>query len=139
MLVEHARTLAGIPDAVHDEYGAGEGTPVVSLLACSLDQQTIEISLAPGSRLAGLHGRGMATERTTCNYGLAPGRGWIASTGGRAVAATDATSEVRAVERPGHPFFIGTLYQPQLTSTPASPHPVWLGFITAAAGLRSRQ
>ena len=47
------------------------------------------------------------------------------------VAATDATGEVRAVERSDHPFFVATLYQPQLTSAPGRPHPIWAGFVDA--------
>jgi len=39
---EHARNLAGIADASHAEYGPG-GTPVISLLSCSLMDQTITI------------------------------------------------------------------------------------------------
>ena len=47
------------------------------------------------------------------------------------VSAVDDTGEVRAIERADHPFFVGTLYQPQLRSTPEAPHPVWLGFVDA--------
>ncbi|HVM66389.1 MAG TPA: hypothetical protein VMU14_16085 [Acidimicrobiales bacterium] len=43
----------------------------------------------------------------------------------------DDTGEPRAIERTDHPFFVGTLYQPQLQSTPQRPHPVWLGFVRA--------
>jgi CTP synthase (UTP-ammonia lyase) len=52
------------------------------------------------------------------------------------ISATDDTGEVRAVERPGHPFFVATLYQPQLTSTRQRPHPVFLGFVEAVARAR---
>jgi hypothetical protein len=33
---------------------------------------------------------------------------------------------VRAVERNDHPFYLGTLYQPQRSSTREHPHPLWL-------------
>jgi len=49
------------------------------------------------------------------------------------VAAVDDTGEVRAIERPEHPFFIGTLYQPQLRSQPGALHPVFAGLLKAAA------
>lgn len=130
MLVEHARSLAGIPDAQHDEYGT-PGTPVISLLACSLHDHTITVDLTSGSRLAELHGYRQAVERTTCRYGLAPAVQHIAGEFGMRIAAVDDTGEVRAVERPGHPFFIGTLYQPQLTSSESAPHPVFLGLLNA--------
>jgi len=131
VLVEHARSLAGIPDASHAEYGPA-GTPVITLLSCSLQDQTITVDLTPGSRLAGLYGSLQATESTTCSFGLAPEVQHIASEHGMRVSATDATGEVRAIERADHPFFLGTLYQPQLRSRRGAPHPVFVGLLDAA-------
>jgi CTP synthase (UTP-ammonia lyase) len=73
------------------------------------------------------------TESTTCNYGLDPAWQHVASTGGMVVSGVDDTGEVRAVERSDHPFFVATLYQPQLRSTSDAPHPIWLGFLRACA------
>ena len=131
MLVEHARNLVGISDAAHGESST-DGTLVVTPLSCSLMGQTIDVAITPGTRLSALHG-GVAsvTEHTTCNYGLDPARPDIASTGGMVVSGIDDTGEVRAIERVDHPFFLATLYQPQLRSTPDEPHPVWLGFLDA--------
>ena len=130
MLVEHARNVIGIADATHAEYGLG-GTPIVTLLACSLSDDEIDVTLAPSSRLAAVYGSPTATERTTCNYGLEPSHAHIVTEGGMVAAATDRTGEVRAVERPDHPFFVATLYQPQLSSWPGRPHPVWRAFVAA--------
>jgi CTP synthase (UTP-ammonia lyase) len=131
VLVEHARNLAGIPDASHAEYGGG-GTAVITPLACSLQGREIAVDLVPGSLLARLHESAHATERTTCDYGLEPDMQHLAEEHGMRIAATDDTGEVRAVERPAHPFFVGTLYQPQLSSTPERPHPLFLGLLGAA-------
>ena len=143
MLVEHARNLAGIRDATHAEYGAG-GTAVISLLACSLQDQTIGVVLTAGSRLAGLYPSLRAVESTTCSYGLAPDMQHIAGEHGMRVSAVDDTAEVRAIERTDHPFFLATLYQPQLQSTSVNPHPVFVGLLRAVnaihdlGGLHSR-
>jgi CTP synthase (UTP-ammonia lyase) len=131
MLVEHARTLLGIAAASHAEYGLG-GIEVVNLLSCSLTESQIEITLTPDTRLAAIHEREhRRIERTHCSYGLAPGFAHIASAAGMSVAAVDDTGEVRAVERDDHPFYLGTLYQPQRTSSRERPHPVWLAFVKA--------
>jgi CTP synthase (UTP-ammonia lyase) len=95
--------------------------------------QQIDVDLTPGSHLAALYGSTRSREHTTCNYGLAPELQHLAQQHGMRVAATDATGEVRAVERGDHPFFVGTLYQPQLRSTPSAPHPVFVGLLSAAA------
>ncbi len=124
MLVEHARNVIGIDDASHAEYGIS-GTPIVTLLACSLVASEIEISITPGSRLATVHGVPRSVERTHCNYGLEPAFSHIASEGGLAVSAIDGTGEVRAIERVDHPFFLATLYQPQRASRVGAPHPIW--------------
>ena len=131
MLVEHARNLGGITDAAHAEYGPG-GTPVITLLECSLQDQRITFELTPGSLLASLYGIERVVENTSCSYGLSPEVQHIAGEHGMRVAATDATGEVRAIERIDHPFFVGTLYQPQLRSVPGASHPVFLGLLDAA-------
>lgn len=132
MLVEHARNLAGIPDASHAEYGEDGGRPVITLLACSLQDQTITVDIVQGTQLEALYGRRQAVECTTCSYGLEPSLRHIAAEHGMRVAATEGTGEVRAVERGDHPFFVATLYQPQLSSRPDAPHPVFVGLLTAA-------
>ena len=68
MLVEYARNCIGLTNAVHAEYGI-DGDAIVTLLACSLNDQTIDVAIAPGSLLETVYGSGRATERTTCNYG----------------------------------------------------------------------
>jgi hypothetical protein len=96
-------------------------------------RRRIQIAIVPGSRLAALYGSATgADERTTCNYGLAPELQDLASQHGMRVSATDNTGEVRAVERTDHPFFFGTLFQPQLRSTPTAPYPVFTGLLQAA-------
>ena len=130
MLVEHALNLAGIRDAAHAEYGPG-GTPVITLLECSLLDQTITVDVATGSLLERLYGARRVVEHTTCSYGLAPEVQHIANDHGMRIAATDATGEVRAIERVDHPFFVGTLYQPQLRSAPGAPHPIFAGLLDA--------
>jgi CTP synthase (UTP-ammonia lyase) len=134
VLVEHARALAGITNATHAEYGT-PGTPIVTPLACSLDGMQINLTITPGSRVASIYGAKVATERTTCNYGLEPAHAHIASDFGMKVSAIDDTGEVRAVERAEHPFFIATLFQPQLTTAPGRPHPIWHAFVDVTAEL----
>ena len=130
MLVEHARNVEGIADAVHDEYGL-VGTSIVSLLSCSLVESEIAIDIAPGSLLHRIHGVERRVEATHCNYGLASGFALIAASGGLTTSAVDDTGEVRAVERTDHPFFLATLYQPQRRSFADAPHPIFTAFIDA--------
>jgi CTP synthase (UTP-ammonia lyase) len=95
-------------------------------------EQQIALDLKPRTKLQELYGTSRSIEHTTCNYGLAPGLQQLADLHGMRVSATDATGEVRAIERVDHPFFVGTLFQPQLRSTPDAPHPVFTGLFDAA-------
>jgi CTP synthase (UTP-ammonia lyase) len=47
------------------------------------------------------------------------------------VAARDAAGEVRAVELDGHPFFVGTLFQPERSALRGEVHPVVTAFLKA--------
>ena len=39
---------------------------------------------------------------------------------------------VETVEVPGHPFFVGVQFHPEFKSRPNRPHPLFLGFVSAA-------
>jgi CTP synthase (UTP-ammonia lyase) len=47
--------------------------------------------------------------------------------------------EARAVELYAHPFFVATLFQPQLSSSPDKPHPLVTAFVKAAAEFSIRR
>ncbi len=47
------------------------------------------------------------------------------------IVGSDNEGEIRVLEFPGHPFFIGTLFVPQALSTEKNPHPLVTGFLQA--------
>ena len=51
---------------------------------------------------------------------------------GLRIAGVDAAGTVRAVELPGHRFFVATLFQPQLSSSEERPHPLVTAYLRAA-------
>ena len=52
--------------------------------------------------------------------------------GMRASGINPETGLVEIVEIPGHPFFIGVQYHPELKSTVENPHPIFVHFVKAA-------
>ena len=44
---------------------------------------------------------------------------------------------VEIVELKGHPFFIGVQYHPELKSTVANPHPLFVGLIAASLAIKN--
>lgn len=54
---------------------------------------------------------------------------------GLLISGTSPNGElVEAVELPNHPFFIGTQFHPEYIARPATPHPLFLGFLEASSG-----
>ena len=45
---------------------------------------------------------------------------------------------VEMIELPNHPWFVGCQFHPELQSRPTRPHPLFAGFIAAAAGVKQR-
>jgi CTP synthase (UTP-ammonia lyase) len=57
---------------------------------------------------------------------------------GFVVAGTDEAGDTRILELPHNKFFIATLFQPQLSSTPEKPHRLILAFLKSAEDFRQR-
>jgi CTP synthase (UTP-ammonia lyase) len=58
---------------------------------------------------------------------------------GLRVVGEDDHGDARVVELSGHPFFIGTLFQPQLESSPGAPAPLLRALVDAAIHHRDRR
>jgi CTP synthase (UTP-ammonia lyase) len=129
-ILDLARSLAGVPDATHAEYGASR-TDVVVALACSLVGHEGVIRYTPGTRIAGIAGVDQRLERYHCSYGLAPGFVAALEAAGVVFGAHDEDGAPRALELPEHPFFLGTLFQPELAGDGSRAHPVIRAFAQA--------
>jgi CTP synthase (UTP-ammonia lyase) len=101
-------------------------------LACSFVWRTLEISLQPESLVARTYGTTAVTEQYYCNFGVNPDYAALLMSGDLAVVGSDAEGEVHVVELRDHPFFVGTLFVPQLRSQTENPHPLVMGFLREA-------
>jgi CTP synthase (UTP-ammonia lyase) len=126
-----ARDLAGIEHAAHAEYG-DEGECVIVELECSLVGHEGAISYAPGTLMERIMGTDRSVERYHCSYGLDPTYLDRLTDAGVVFSARDDAGDVRALELPGHPFFLGTLFQPELAGDGTRAHPVIRAFADAA-------
>ena len=136
-LLEYARNVLGIRDAEHEETAPNASTLIISKLACSLDNKTQKLKIFAGSLVHQAYGRGEVTEQFFCNYGLNPKFRDTTEKGRLIVAGVDLYGEVRVVELSDHPFYVGTLYQPQLSSTLDSPHPLIVAYLRAALDFKT--
>jgi CTP synthase (UTP-ammonia lyase) len=90
------------------------------------------LQIIPGSLLHSICGSEDESEQFYCNYGVNEEYEKQFQAAGLRVSARGTQGETRAVELPNHRFFIATLFVPQLSSRPESPHPFILAFLRAA-------
>jgi CTP synthase (UTP-ammonia lyase) len=137
------------PDAKASQKSAKPSrTILIRALPCSLAGKTLHVDLAPGSLARKIYGRDQIEETYHCNYGLDPAyRQQLEAAGLRVTgveaanseansesgsnSGTESVGEPRILELPTHPFFIGTLFVPQMRSTPQQPHPLFEAFLRA--------
>lgn len=136
MILEYARHVLGFHDAEHAEYDPYASRLIVSRLACSLSGRTLSITLRPDSLVARSYGRPEVSEGYYCNFGVNPEYASLFRSGELAVVGSDDEGEVRIVEHASHPFFVGTLFVPQMRSSPEHPHPLVVAFLREASRAR---
>lgn len=130
MLIEFARNVCGIEQAGHEETDAGAQELVITKLSCSLVEQEEELTVTDTSSLLySIIGKEKLLGRYYCSYGLNEAYHATLKEHGLTVTAFSPDKQVRAFELNTHPFFLGTLFQPALTSTADAPDPVIVSFI----------
>jgi CTP synthase (UTP-ammonia lyase) len=133
VVLEFARNVLGLAEAHHAEYEPRGSQLVIEPLACSLSGQRAAVSLEAGSKVASFYGAELVTEEYRCSFGLAAGYESALQQSGLRVSGRDANGEPRVVELAGHPFFVATLFVPQLSSKTVYPHPLLRAFVAACA------
>jgi CTP synthase (UTP-ammonia lyase) len=85
--------------------------------------------LRAGTRIQAIYGTGEAVERYFCSYEVNPAYRDALEAAGLRLSAFSENDDVRAAELPMHPFFVVTLFQPQLSSSAGSAHPLITAFL----------
>jgi CTP synthase (UTP-ammonia lyase) len=132
-VLEYARNVLGHLDAGHLELDPSARVPLFGPLTCSLVEVDGEIRFTPDSEIARIYGRSSANESYHCRFGMDPSYlSWFRGSP-LAVTGFDEAGEPRAVELGGHPFFIGTAFQPERSALAGRPHPLIVAFARALA------
>ena len=148
--IEAARELCGIEDASSTEFGETK-EPVVGTMTEWMNGNELEIrkaggdlggtmrlgafdaALKTGSKIAEIYGSTRISERHRHRYEVNTHYRELLEKAGMSFAGMSPDGLLpETVEYPGHPWFIGVQYHPELKSKPFEPHPLFKSFIAAA-------
>ncbi|MDP9436725.1 MAG: CTP synthase [Actinomycetota bacterium] len=148
MVIEAARSLAGIEKAGSSEFDPACPDPVISTMA---DQEDVvagardmggtmrlglwETALQPGSQAAAAYGEEPATERHRHRYEVNNAYRPQLEAAGLVFSGTSPDGRlVEIAELPAdvHPFFVGTQAHPEFRSRPTRAHPLFRAFVAAS-------
>lgn len=141
-VIEFARNVVGLKEAHSIEMNPATPFPVIDLMP---DQKNLEMKggtmrlgaytckLTKGSKSAAAYGKQSISERHRHRYELnnefLPE---LEKKGLKAVGINPDTGLAEIVELQDHPWFVGVQFHPELKSTVANPHPLFLKFVKAA-------
>ncbi|GHJ41015.1 hypothetical protein [Streptomyces sp. TS71-3] len=132
VLLEYARAVCGLASAAHGESDPDAEDLLIGPLACSLVGHEGAVVLGPGTLAESVLGVDRSIERYHCAYGPVSHLDTLQQHG-LVFSGADEEGQVRIVELPGHPFFLATLFQPELAGDGSSPHPLVRALARAAA------
>lgn len=132
-LIDYARNVCRLTEVENAEVTPDAAECLIVPLECSLMGHEEAVMIVPGTLAAKVSGPGRRTERYHCNYGLNHEYLETLTVGGLRFTGFDDSGQVRVFELPGHPFFMGTLFQPELQGDGTQPHPIIRAFAAAAS------
>ncbi len=142
MIIEFARTLAGMEGANSREFEATTRFPVVDLMDDQVEVSdkggtmrlgSYDARLLPGSQVADAYGDVVVSERHRHRYEVNPRfRGKLEEAGLVCSGMSPDGRLVEFIELPGHPFWVGTQAHPEFKSRPDQPHPLFRELVGAA-------
>ncbi|MEU6244497.1 hypothetical protein [Streptomyces sp. NPDC047024] len=122
-LLEFARNACGLTEVAHAENDPDAKDPLIEPLACSLVGHEAPVAVESGTLAHAVIGADRTVERYVCAYGPSRHLDTLRAHGMR-FSGHDLEGQVRVAELPDHPFFLATLFQPELHGDGSRPHPI---------------
>lgn len=132
----------GLADADSAEHAVSSSNLLITAVACPMPDRSAgapnlhgaaRIRLRRGTRAREIYASDEVTERYFCNYEVNPAYRERLQAAGLTLSGFSQNGDIRIAELPAHPFFIATLFQPQLSSEAGRPHPLIAAFVQASA------
>ena len=142
-IIEFARNVCGLDDSHSSEFAPECDNAVISLMESqqhvtdmggTMRLGAYACRLARGSKAAEMYGVPEISERHRHRYEVSNSfRDRFVANGMKLSGLSPDGSLVEIVELAQHPWFIGCQFHPELKSRPTRPHPLFAGFVAAAA------
>lgn len=148
MVIEYARTVAGLADANSAEFDPGTTHPVIATMADQHDVVAGErdmggtmrlglypAELADGSIVAEVYGAAEVSERHRHRFEVNNDYREELAAAGLVFSGTspdDRLVEYVELPREVHPYYVATQAHPEFRSRPTQPHPLFAGLVAAA-------
>jgi CTP synthase (UTP-ammonia lyase) len=129
IILEFAQNRLNVANATSEEFEPHASELFITRLSCSLAGKEMDIRLLPDTSAHALYKSQTASEKYYCSFGLNPDKKTLLEGTELLVSGVEANGEIRIVEIQDHPFFMGTLFVPQTSSTSQRPHPLVEGFV----------
>ena len=141
-VVEFSQNAAGLEDAWSAEYKVSADSKVIDLMdeqkkitnkggtmrlgsyKCNIQKDTLAYKIYGKSRINERHRHRYEVNNVFLKQ--------LEDAGLVASGKNKDLDLVEIIELPGHPFFIGVQYHPELKSTVENPHPIFISFVQAA-------
>ncbi|MDP3274369.1 MAG: CTP synthase [Deltaproteobacteria bacterium] len=141
-VVEFARQVGGLTGANSAEFEPTSSQAVIDLMpeqrgirdkGATMRLGAYPCKLEPGSLAAEVYGTTEISERHRHRYEVNNDfREQLAAKGLRFAGTSPDKKLVEMVELPGHPYFLGCQFHPELKSRPMTPHPLFVHFVRAS-------
>src|SRR5438067_2115757 len=148
-IIEFARNVCHLEDSHSSEFEPECDNAVISLMESqqhvtdmggTMRLGAYPCRLARGSRAAEVYGVPEVSERHRHRYEVSNRyRDLFVQNGMRLSGLSPDGQLVEIIELQAHPWFIGCQFHPELQSRPTRPHPLFAGFIAAAAKASRRR
>jgi len=126
-VIEYLVNKLQLTDLRNDE----EKSIFITPLSCSLLGETSKILIDKNSNLYSYYNKEEIEERYNCNFGVNPEYEKLLHKDGFKIVGKDHSGEARILELPNMKFYVATLFQPQLSSTPENPHKLIIEYLKA--------
>ncbi|MBE7175160.1 MAG: CTP synthase [Mucilaginibacter polytrichastri] len=148
-VVEYGRDVLGIRDAHSLEMNPETANPVINMMEeqkkVTLKGGTMRLGAYPcdikkGTKAATIYGKQHITERHRHRYEFNNAYLKQYEEGGMIASGINPESKlVEIIELKNHPYFIGAQFHPELKSTVANPHPLFVNFVAASLAHAKRK